>query len=430
MKMKKWLWWLMVGLVWVTLSGCKENENIPEEKRALALDDIAPYRADGAYGSVLKSCVIVNDLHHSCQLTKLPLLRYEQSHPSKKTIMQRVVVSDKWMGDRFAEVLDILDDDIKELLGAVTAIVIDNDIRPSYYSIMTGALYLDPRYLWLTPKESDTITPQKDYRHDYGKKLSFLSAHRYVKNNNYAYTWYGIDSNVTRDLNSIRYMIARLLYHELAHANDYAPKEIDAKIDRNKSIYSALSDAKEKRISNKLYATMPLRSDTLKRLGRIFYRGETANADDKALDAEVVGALFEEDGANEMYNYSSLREDLAMMFEAVMMKRHYGIEMDTGFLDKPTVDKPVCSDYILRWGSRNRIAEPRIIPRARFVAKAILPDVTSWDDFFATGIGEAQTLKAGKDWCRSINLGSAADNKSLGATFEKTPEQMFFRELE
>ncbi len=125
------------------------------------------------------------------------------------------------------ELLDILDDDIKQLLGAVTAIVIDEDIIPSKYKSSTGAIYLDPRGLWLTSKEAETIIDKDDYRSSYGNELKFKRYWRYIKNGSeYAYPntdWKYKEHNTTRTIDDIKYGFVRLLYHELAHANYYIP---------------------------------------------------------------------------------------------------------------------------------------------------------------------------------------------------------------
>ncbi len=63
--------------------------------------------------------------------------------------------------------LDYLPSDIKKAFWSVTAIVISRDIIPSYYDSATGAIYLDPRYFWLTPSEAETIIPSNDYRDEY-----------------------------------------------------------------------------------------------------------------------------------------------------------------------------------------------------------------------------------------------------------------------
>ncbi len=51
-------------------------------------------------------------------------------------------------------------------------------------------IYLDPRYLWLTPEEAKTILKSSDYRDDYGQSLDFLEGWRYVKDNKVATKYY------------------------------------------------------------------------------------------------------------------------------------------------------------------------------------------------------------------------------------------------
>ena len=339
----------------LVVSGCDEHH----KKVALVPDKIIQnsnytdtfvYDKNSPYKDVLKKCIAIKYSKDSCSLNTLPLLIQESSNPTKKQIMQRVVVSHKWMGDRFSQMLDILPDDIKKLLGATTAIVIDDDVIPSYYGSVTGAIYLDPRDLWLTPKEAKTITKKDDYRSKFGNDLKFIYWRRYIKNNKYAYGYYSLDSNKTRSLNDIKYAFADLLYHELSHANDLTPTDIVQNANKNDSIGNILNsnEAYNAYIFTKLYKTMPLESKELKKIGQILYHGEKATAVEKAYTADEIGDFFDEDRANDLYAYSTQYEDLAMLFEATMMKYHYGIQMDEIFMPKPSKDNNLtCDDYIV-----------------------------------------------------------------------------------
>ncbi len=123
------------------------------------------------------------------------------------------------------------------------------------------------------------------------------------------------------------------------------------------------------------------------------------------MSAEDVGALFEDDMANAMYSYRTELEDLAMLFEATMMKYHYGFELDIGFTNK---------DDILGWGARNRIAKSDISDRALFVVKSILPSKTDWDEFFAKDVGKSKLLDIGKNWWwDTLVIGDERDNNNL-----------------
>lgn len=403
---------LTIGVFLFLLNSCGNNsvtkKQVPDKIiQNSNYTDTFVYDKNSPYKDVLKKCIAIKDTKDSCSLKTLPLLMQESSNPTKKQIMQRVVVSHKWMGDRFAQMLDILPSDIKKLLAATTAIVIDDDVIPSYYWTGTGAIYLDARYLWLTPKEAKTITKKQDYRSDYGKDLKFLNFLRYVKDNNYAFYYYNLDSNITRSLNDIKYAFARLLYHELAHANDFTPANIIKSANKNDSIVNILNSNKayNSYISTKLYKTTPLESNELKKIGQILYHGKSATAVEKAYSANEIGEFFDEDRANALYSYSTQYEDIAMLFESVMMKYHYNIQRDLAFLPKPNKKNNLtCSDYIVSWGKRDRVADEQVKQRALFVTKSILPNEANWDDFFANNLSNSIELKRGKNWCDSIDL--------------------------
>lgn len=385
-------------------------------------ENIVLYNQKSRYKNYLKECPLYNlDIANSksCKLSQLPLIAQESNTkiPTKQLIMSRVVVSQKWMGDRFSELLDIFDSDIRELLGAVTAIVIDEDINPSKYKIRTGAIYLDPRGLWLTPEEAETIVDKDDFRIGYGSGLKFISFWRYIKNNS-KYAYYSTDfnykeHNTTRIIDDIKYSFARLLYHELAHANDFIPPNSIDELDIDKPISYITSNnfKKGKILSKKLYQESPLTSRELMDIGKVLYHGRYATQEQKDMSAEDIGLLFDNDVANELYGYSTPLEDFAMLFEATMMKYHYNFERDIGFIIKPTNENPTYRDYILGWGVRNRIANPNVSDRALFVAKSILPSKRDWDDFFAKDVGESKLLVSNRNWWDSIVINTT--NSSL-----------------
>jgi len=396
------------GILVLVLVGCGGSGENVKKATDIDLSDTHVYQQDSKYSKVLKRCATAHIRSASCALATLPLLSQIQSIPTKEQIMQRVLVSHDWMGERFSQMLDILGDDIKELLGAVTAIVIDDDVRPSHYWTMTGAIYLDPRYLWLTPSEAHDITVKDDYRKNYGSELKFDAFWRYVKDNQYAYHFSALDSNTTRATDDIKYPLARLLYHELAHANDFAPREVIASFNQSTPIVTLLNtnSIKNKYPSTQLYKTYPLESNTLKSIGKVLYHGTTSNNEEKGLSSKDIGLLFAEDGASAMYGYSTQYEDMAMMFEMTMMKYHYNIEADIGFVTNPSEDHNITyKDYIVGWGIRNRIADPLVSERALFIAKKILPNETNWDNYFASEIGESKMLKEGLNWFDNLNLG-------------------------
>jgi len=389
-------------LLILVLAGCggggdsSKNIQIMPNLPLSSFSNTFVYKKNSPYKSVLKSCTTnIIYIKDSCSLNSLPLISMEtNSTPTKEMILKRLVVSHQWMGDNFAKMLDILNNDIKQLLGSVTAIIIDDDIKPSFYWPLTGAIYIDPRYLWLTPSEAKTITKKDDYRDNFDSDLKFTTAWRYVKDGSYAYHTLKLDSNITRTTDDIKYKLAHLLYHELAHANDYINKNMP--INSTVSIYSNIKNLHSYRLSTKLYTNYPLQNKTLKELAKVLYKGKPASTYQKSLTASEVGELFESDGASDMYGYTDQYEDFAMLFEEVMMKYHYGIDRDFAFIEKPT-----SSSLTIGWGVRGRIADRDVKPRAETVAYLLLPG-EDWDSFFAS-LQNPTTLPNGSGWFENIN---------------------------
>jgi hypothetical protein len=206
------------------------------------------------------------------------------------------------MGRRIQEVLEQLPPDILKLMKAITAMVIDDDIRPSYYGF-TGAIYLDPADLWLTNEEKKTINKQDDFRINFGAELQFLSFSRYVKDNQYAFRFFSLEGTETRNLNDIIFPIAALLYHELAHANDVFPPSEIPRLDSRFLIKNAMDNLREKRISVMLNNNFPLTSEEMEGLADVLFQGIEPSDEQKLYTATQVGSFFEMDRANDDYNF-------------------------------------------------------------------------------------------------------------------------------
>jgi len=377
------------------------------------LRDTFVYRKDSPYTTVLRKCIGVQKIVNSCLLSELPLLAQESSPPTKDMIMKRLVVSHQWMGERFSQMLDILPDDIKILLGSVTAIVIDDDIRPSYYYPLTGAIYLNPRYFWITPNEADTITKQDDYRSDYGNKLQFLDLTYYIKNGQYAIDYYSLDDNIVRDPHKIKYNLAKLFYHELTHANDLVRQDmIPSFFYPERTIYNAIYDKDFDCWSTFLTYYYPLSSIELTNLAKVLNDGMEATELELSYTPIQVGDIFAQDGANNIYSYRNSKEDLAMLFEATMMKYHYGMDVYIGFVTNPTTTNPTADDYILGWGEINSIASDRVKHRAKLISSYLLPNV-NWDYFFDNDVGTSRLMTIDIPWYQSVNLANSSTTRNV-----------------
>jgi hypothetical protein len=357
---------------------------------------------DSAFSDALQSCVYSNQLTQSCSLGRLPLIAQTTETPDINDIMNRVVVSHDWMAERFEQFLQTYDElnDFKNLLRATTAIVISSDVRPSFYWAATGAIYLDPENLWLTPQERDTIDKAPDYRSGFGNDLQFVMPWRYVKDNDYASFYYPEDQRVTRELSDIRYRLSSLLYHELAHANDYFPaSEWLTYSDSSSVLEAALDNAPE---STQFAAIYPLSSEQMLSLARVSFHGEQASAEQMAYQPSDISVFFKNDHASDYYNYSDKREDYAMLFEELMMASRFAVYRDVAVTNSPSGDNVTARDYIVEWGQRIRIAQSDIKPRARYVTNRILPEFDA--DSALAALPQTIEMVSGNNWVENLDI--------------------------
>ena len=385
------------------------DENIAYDTR---LATVFPFNANSPYADVLVNCVYSNDIDFrtSCRLSELPLIAQDTTTPTIEDIMDRVVVSHQWMGQRFKEFLQNWDQqgDFKNLLRATTAIVISYDVRPSYYWVVTGAIHLDPNNLWLTPDERDTINEAPDYRASFGDSLNFVMPWRYVKNNDYASFYYPDNMRVTRDASDGIYNLASLMYHELAHANDFFAQSTWANLDRNDRIL----DAADKIIqttgiqSDLLSTTLPLNGAEMYRLAQVRYKGETATSSEKNYSPSDVTSFFSPEHAPQFYNYSSKREDYAMLFDGFMMKARYDIDRDIAITNQP---QSASEQYIVTWGQRGRIGDENIKQRVDYVTRRILPEFTSASGIISN-LSVPIMMESGKTWTENLTISPTVNN--------------------
>lgn len=350
-----------------------------------ATERVHPYRATGNYTSVLARCVydislfyVSSTNNNFCPASTLPLLQTEAGPgavPSVAQIMSRVLVSHDFLGANFEQFLLTQDphDDFKRLFAGVSAIVLGSHVRPSYYTPATGAIYLDANNFWLKPEQRDVVTEVPDYRLAFADPFTFSSYGRAVKNNDYARRSFPTTSRISRETPELILDLGRLLYHELAHASDFAPTT-DRTLTPSLSIYANLLP----RITAKTLASdvmssqYPLRSAELSALGQVLFQGAAPTDAQKAYTAAQVGAFFGADIASDDYAYSSPREDLAMLFEEFMMSYRHGVQYDIGFANAFR-DGMTFDDVIVAWGERGRITEAGIKPRVKLAVDRIAP---------------------------------------------------------
>ncbi len=378
--------WLSFAVVALALGGCGGDDG--------DLADIYTYQADSPYSGVIEPCVRAEDDGDHCTLGTLPVLGMETGAPGIPAIMDRVAVSHDWMGARFRELLAQMPADMLPLFKSVTAVVIDADIRPAYYTAATGAIYLDPALLWLSVAEKKTINPKQDFRAGFDDPLAFRHLNRYVKDGAAAYRMGSLLDDSARELDDVVLLAARLLLHVLAHANDFIPPDSYHVLNTGQTLSEAANTLSEQWVSSRLVDVAPLTSETMFSLAGVMYSGHDPAIEDLEISAGEVGAAFEIDGAGDDYGHTTQYEDLAMLFETVMMKYFFDADYEMAFTGVPE-HPALCDSYRIGWGVRNRVGDAKVKSRAEFVARQLLPDV-AFDDFFTT-LDPATEISG--DWC-------------------------------
>ncbi|MGZ9031640.1 MAG: PKD domain-containing protein, partial [Burkholderiaceae bacterium] len=306
---------------------------------------VHPYRANGPFAGALVRCTYEANLQYFgaganlCPLSSLPFLHQTTGGgvPTVSQIMDRVVVSHDWMGTAFEDFLTTQlsgNDDLKRLFNGVTAIVIGAHVRPSFYYALTGAIYLDADNLWLTAEQRDVIDETPDFRSDFDRDLIYSTAWRYTSTTNGTtqsiFVNFPATSRIARDQSYLLAETGWLLYHELAHAADFLPPAERPRLGNNLALsawgfigplYTAGALPSNLLNSNLTFA---LQSAEMRGLAEVKFTGTTATTLQRSYTPDTVAAFFAPDRATDEYGYHpSLREDIAMVFEEVMMARNH-----------------------------------------------------------------------------------------------------------
>lgn len=367
------------------------------------VEELRAHSKRSPYADILAGCVSANNPFAMCTLGELPFLGTSSANPSISDVLQRTVVTHGWMGKRFAQVLQRLPPDMLKMFRGVTAVVISSRVRPAFYITTSGAIYLDPQDLWLTPGERDTIDWEPDYRSGFGSALEFISADLYVDGNRPAWFYSSqYAQGESRGINDIVWPLANLLLHELAHANDAMPPALLPLVTPQETPLDATFRFDRDAASTQLENIYPLRSTLLSDLGEVLFRGEPASRFILSLTPRELGLEFEADDASALYGYSTPFEDTAMLVEEALTRYYFGLDRIASFLDVPASADPDCTEYTLRWGVRNRVATPAVRARAELVLAGILDeaDVSRYLD----AMPDTQDLERGIGLCESLVL--------------------------
>lgn len=395
-----------------------------------ALNHHYAYKADSPVADSLVECVMsyrVND-EGICNLAYLPFIGQVTTDPTIDDIMDRVVVSHDWMAQNFEQFLRQYDknDDFKRLLRSTTAIVISDNVKPSFYWGGTGTMYLSADYLWMTPEQRDTLTESVDFRSGFAQSFDYVFDFDYERDNqsvlfNRDYMPDRQD-RASRSLKTIAMPLASLLYHELAHANDYFSQQTLKQTDGynvNQMIklapYELIGNGT---VSDNLAKSYPLNNAMLSGLAQVWYGGAAPTKTQLSYSGQQVADGFFADRASDDYAYFVTQEDVAMMFEEAMMLTRFGINRYIAVMD--ISDQSQGIPKVIR-GQKNRITAPEINSRANYVVSQILPEATM-------SVSQALDGKRPVELCKGMTYFEYYDTDCSGAR-SMLPKSMKYRQL-
>jgi hypothetical protein len=403
---------------------------------------VYPYRAGGPFARALVRCTYEANLQYSgpganlCPLSTLPFLHQTTGGavPTVSQIMDRVVVSHDWMGRAFEDFLTTQlsgNDDLKLLFNGVTAIVIGAHVRPSFYYALTGAIYLDADNFWLTAEQRDVIDETPDFRSDFDRDLNYSTAWRYTSTTGGTtqsiFVNFPATSRIARDQSYLLAESGWLLYHELGHASDFLPPAARGGLNSSLSAWDNIAprygdglNCDDFLPSDLLCSAFPLQSQEMLGLARVKYSGATASDVQRTYTATQVGAFFAPDRATDDYNYTTIREDIAMVFEEFMMARNHQWRRDVAFTDKIN-SATIGSSLTVRWGQRGRVGEANVKPRVQFVVGQLAPWVLAADPNAVQNLPPPLQMRAGDSWTGNLALPAPLAGKAGIQALRLTP---------
>ena len=379
------------------------------------VDAVYPYRADGPWAGSLARCALAEEFETACPLTELPFIAQATPTPSVEDVLDRLLVTHDWMGERFEEALRRAPEGLVQLFAPTTSITIGSTVRPSYYTGLTGGVRLDPDYLWQTVEEKATVSIEDDPRTPFQALLGFRDVSARLVGRERAYEYFPLDDRSERTFEQSQKLLLTLLYHELAHANDFLPPGTGGLLDASLKPFEALDANQDRWLSPQLQAQYPQASTLLPRLAEIRFRGEEPTAEEAALEAGAVGAEFANDGGLDFYSYLTIREDFAELFEAAMMKAIFDVDVHYAFTNLPADPEDYgCDELLVGWGERNRLGDPAVAERAGWAVASIYGQSAAVDEFVAARSGTAELMEPGTDFCTNLSPNPTLASRSRG----------------
>jgi hypothetical protein len=381
---------------------------IPEADKVVRAKNLAySYVANGPYRSQLKDCASRSN-ENACLLDELPMIYQDVKEPSVSDIMNRVLVTHDWMGLRFQQLLEQMPREALKAFAPVTHIVVGGDgTRTTEYDAYGNVLTIGPRVLWLTADEKLSLFEETDGgggTTDEMDSLQFDFRYRFMKNDSYA-LWF--ESMESRELYQLYGRFQTSLFYSLAFANNISYAAVIDDLPTDISTVEVFDDYYAG-LSTELYNQpgVSVGSEILNDLSFSYYEDDVAPTElENTYLPDYVGGLFADDGMPVFYSYRNRWSEVRRLLQLGMLQYFDDIYIDVAFTNpEPDFEVLGCDDARIGWGVRNRLANPAVAGKAKFLMEQVFGQSAKLDNFFANDLGEELPLPVGEGWCDSIRL--------------------------
>ncbi|MBF0365976.1 MAG: hypothetical protein HQK50_10420 [Oligoflexia bacterium] len=343
----------------------------------------------------------------SASLKDIPMIgmEYLGQKITVEAIMNRVIVSQKWLGKKFEIFLKSqVDDYLLTLFRPVQFIVISEDV-PDHLNgfVHEGGVFLYPRYLYSDESEKNELKIDNSRKHNSNIFNFEYSSNAFDDSNILDGDFSGWEYNWIKQ----RFSLAAVLYHELAHISAKMPAASISKVDPDKKPYLDMYQD-DFVVLDPVSATNRANS-----IARGYYSITALPPDISKLFSKDIVDIFENGLSPTLYGYCNQNEEIAELFERYMSLANFGLEEYVYFSDRPEngwgnswLDVPIS------WGQKNRILRPDILERARFLVEKFLPE----------NYRELEERLSKKVSEKNIEYGTIGAEKSFQEFFDKRSE--------
>lgn len=380
---------------------------IPEADKVVRSNDLAyAYVAGGPYPSELKDCAS-RDTNNACLLDELPMIYQDVKNPTVGDIMNRVLVTHDWMGLRFQQMLEQLPREALKAFAPVTHIIVGgNGTRTTEYDAYGNVLTIAPKALWLTADEKLAVFEDTGGGSSTDEEDNFLFdfRFRYMKDDGYAMWTESLD---TREYYQMYARFQTSLFYSLAFANNVSYAAVIDDLPTNISTVEVFDDYYAG-FANELYNQPGVSSGS-----SILYQLNDAYYDDNVAPTELqssylpdyVGSVFADDGMPVFFSYRNYSAEMSRLLQLGMMSYFSDMYIDIAFTNpEPDFEVLGCDDARIGWGVRNRLANPAVATKTKFLMEQVFGQSANLDNFFANEVGEELPLPVDAGWCDSIRL--------------------------